>query len=64
MNMDKKIQTASPLGPDEPITALTKPWSVRGRPKTRTRKFILFNLRKYMAATIIAKINELPLKKM
>ena len=63
MNIERKIQTANPPGPDDPITALTKPCSVSGKPSTNTRKFMPLSPRRYIKASTTAKMRELDLKK-
>ena len=62
INIDKKIHTASLLGPDDLITAFTKPCMVKGILSTSTSTFILLNLRKYMNSTNKANTKELALK--
>lgn len=63
MNIDRKIHTASLPGLEDPITAFTKPCSVKGKPKTSTKKFIPLNLRKYIKATMVANTIDVDLKK-
>jgi len=63
MNIERKIQTANPPGPDDPMTAFTKPCNVSGRPNTSTKKFMPLSPRRYMKANTMANTRELDLKK-